>query len=194
MYDQKAMIQVWDLAGCCKTNASQYLKLPSWLINNFSTNKFELVILSRAISRLMIMRYIESLAYRWGTLHWLREEKFRRYFRWILQSLQPWAWSEGTTFVKAETVQWKGLEKWQMVEVLAYFRDQHILVSDIKEKKLCVRAFHAIADSTTIQNYNWCELVLKRLVKGNDYKKGKRKFVSCTDMFLGKDIFLLLAT
>ncbi|RLM84618.1 hypothetical protein C2845_PM04G14800 [Panicum miliaceum] len=37
-------------------------------------------------------------------------------------------------FVKAETVQWKRLDKLQMVEVLAYFRDQRILVSDIKEK------------------------------------------------------------
>ena len=60
-----------------------------------------------------------------------------------------------------------------MVEVLTCFRNKHLLMPDIKYKAVCA-AFHAIVDSKTIQNYNWCKLIAESLVKGiSEFKEGK---------------------
>jgi len=51
--------------------------------------------------------------------------------------------------------------------------------------KLCVRTFHSIEITEDIKGYNWCKLVVDRLIKGiAKFKAGKRKFVSGCLFFL----------
>ncbi|XP_039808581.1 uncharacterized protein LOC120672315 [Panicum virgatum] len=51
--------------------------------------------------------------------------------------------------------------------------------------KLCVRDFHSISITEEIKGYNWCKLVVDRLIKGiAKFKSGKRKFVSGCLFFL----------
>ncbi|CAO2146194.1 unnamed protein product, partial [Urochloa humidicola] len=46
-------------------------------------------------------------------------------------------------------------------------------------------AFHAIAIPEQITHYNWCELVVERLIKGiREFKEGKVKFLSGCLFFL----------
>jgi len=59
------------------------------------------------------------------------------------------------------------------------------LLCPTSSPKLCVRAFHSIAITEDIKGYNWCKLVVDRLIKGiAKFKAGKRKFVSGCLFFL----------
>ena len=53
-----------------------------------------------------------------------------------------------------------------MLEGLANVRNQHLPVPNIKPKVVCVWAFHSIAITKDIKGYNWCKLVVDRLIKG----------------------------
>ena len=72
-----------------------------------------------------------------------------------------------------------------MIEGLANVRNQHLPVPNIKPKVVCVWAFHSIAITKDIKGYNWCKLVVDRLIKGvAKFKARKRKFVSGCLFFL----------
>jgi len=72
----------------------------------------------------------------------------------------------------------KWLKVWLMFAISTF-------LCPTSSSKLCVRAFHSIAITKDIKGYNWCKLVVDRLIKGiAKFKAGKRKFVSGCLFFL----------
>jgi hypothetical protein len=52
-------------------------------------------------------------------------------------------------------------------------------------EQLCVKAYHSIHDVASVKNYNWCDLVVKQLMKGiKNLKDDKSKSMSGCLMFL----------
>jgi hypothetical protein len=59
---------------------------------------------------------------------------------------------------------------------------------------LCVKAYHSIYDVAFIKNYNWCDLVVKQLMKGiKNLKDGKSKSAPGCPMFLTVSCLFLFA-
>ena len=73
-------------------------------------------------------------------------------------------------------------DKWLKVWLMFVISSLLCLTSSTK---LCVRAFHSIAIIEEIQGYNWCKLIVDRLIKEiADFKNGERKFLSGCLFFL----------
>jgi len=60
------------------------------------------------------------------------------------------------------------------------------LLCPTSSTSLCVLRFHAIFKVNEIEEYNWCQLVVDRLVNGiQDFKTGKKKSI-CGCLFLSQ--------
>jgi hypothetical protein len=72
----------------------------------------------------------------------------------------------------------KWLQYWLMFAIST-------LLCPTSNTKLCVKAFHSVANPREVGNYNWCQLVVERLKKGIiEHKENNRKFVSGCFLFL----------
>ena len=187
--DQKGCVASVGFGGLLEVKCNNILeKLSLWLVNNFDTNKFELVIRQRGTIKVDDVAVKRVLGLPMGAN--LIDYEKKSYSETFIEFYKLFGHENdqnAPTFVEVE--KWlrsvgkeladdKWLKVWLMFAISSF-------LCPTSSTKLCVRAFHSIAIIEEIQGYNWCKLIVDRLIKGiADFKNGERKFLSGCLFFL----------
>ncbi|KAL6634601.1 hypothetical protein ACP70R_027272 [Stipagrostis hirtigluma subsp. patula] len=163
-------------------------KLSAWLVGIFNIERSELVVPSRGsikVDEAAVQRVLglpngqQPIEYKKLS----HTDAFKDFYKDFGHSDDL----KAPTFVEVENYflgEGKGqtsnvwLKKWLLFAISS-------VLCPTTSSRLSVRGCHAIADTTTITNFNWCRLLLEQLVKGVvDYTKGIKSSVSGCLLFL----------
>lgn len=162
--------------------------MSTWLVNNFDINKSELVIPYKGTIKVDDKAVKRVLGLPMGPNSVVYEKKsysdtFTEFYQVFghendhkapsFVEVEKWLSGEGKNSIDD-----KWLKVWLMFAISTF-------LCPTSSPKLCVRAFISISITKEIKGYNWCKLVVDRLIKGiAKFKSGKRKFVSGCLFFL----------
>jgi hypothetical protein len=169
-------------------NLSTVLNRQHWLIGIFDLEKSELVIPGKGRIKVddQVVRKIFNLPV--GGEHIIYEnnsgsDTFTQFYKVFghkkdqvapnFTQVENWLLDEGKGNLSD-----KWLQYWLIFAIST-------LLCPTSSTKLCVKAFHSVANPRDVGNYNWCQLVVERLKKGIiEHKENNRKFVLGCFLFL----------
>ena len=168
--------------GCFWFNVGQFQRIYLWLIKRFDVTRSELVIPYRgrikvddhAVHRILGLPMVgEHIDYAKNSFADTYEEFYKVFNHENDQ--------KASTFTKAEN--WLLGEGKKRSDTLWLWYWLEFAISSFlcptSNPSLCVRAFHAIADIEKIDKYNWCRLVVEKLIRGiTEFNEVGKKSVS----------------
>ncbi|RLN03802.1 hypothetical protein C2845_PM13G04180 [Panicum miliaceum] len=179
------LVQCWSVSE----------KLSFWIIKRFDATRSELVIPHRGIIKVDDHAVHKIFGISMGEEHIdYAKNSFADTFEEFYKVFNHENDQKAPSFTEAEN--WLlGKGKRSDTLWLRYWLEFAIssLLCPTSSTTLCVRAFHAIADSTKITKYNWCRLIVERLIKGiTEFNNGGRKSLSGCLLFLTVRCIIIL--